>query len=206
MRIEKVSNKQLKILLTNADLEKRNIKIAELAFGSKKTRELFKEMMDIATDEYDFVSEGAQLMIEAIPISLESVVIVVTKMDEEQNNRTFEKMDKNKRVKRDTVFKDYSDSHLTIFEFNTLNDVVLAANILHGRFTGISMLIKKDGKYFLVLRNSSQLDEITDSELETAICEYGRKRQINVISFEYFIEHGDILINDPAIDIINEYL
>jgi adapter protein MecA 1/2 len=202
MKIEKVSNKQLKILLTSDDLEKRNIKMAELAFGSKKTRDLFKEMMDIATDEYDFVAEGSQLMIEAIPISLESVVIVVTKMDEEQKQSS----ERNKKIKYNSNIKTNKNDHLSIFEFNTLDDVVLAANGLHGQFTGSSSLLKDKGKYFLFIQNNSQFDEISDTEIDVIVSEYGKKHIVNTISQEYFFEHGELLIDDPAIDILHEYL
>lgn len=101
MRIEKISDRKLKILLTNDDLKKRDIKMTELAFGTDKTRELFKEMMNIATDEYDFDAEDSQLMIEAIPISLEAIMILVTKMDDEQKEN-FTKKIKSKNLKKMT--------------------------------------------------------------------------------------------------------
>lgn len=202
MKIEKISDKKLKILLTNDDLKERNIKMAELAFGSDKTRELFKEMMNIATDEYDFDADDAQLMIEAIPVSLEAIVILVTKMDEEQKIV----MQKKSKSKNNSVRKTINDDCLSIFEFNNIDDVSLVAKTLYGRFTGENYLFKKNGKYFLTLQNDSKFDEITDSELEIIIGEYGKKHIVNPISRAYLFEHSELILNNPAIDILGEYL
>ena len=198
MRIEKINDRKLKILLTNDDLKKRDIKMTELAFGTDKTRELFKEMMNIATDEYDFDAEDSQLMIEAIPISLEAIMILVTKMDDDQKD-SFSKKIKSKNLKKD-------DSHLSIFEFNTLEDVVLVAKTLFGRFTDENYLMKMKGKYYLLLQNDNELDEISDNDLEIIIGEYGKKCTVNSLSRAYFFEHGEMIANNPAIDILSEYL
>lgn len=200
MKIEKINENKLKILLTNDDLQERNIKMAELAFGSEKTRDLFKEVLNIATDEYDFDAEDAQLMIEAIPVSLEAVVILVTKMDEEQKIVT-----KKKNKKSSYSLKIESDDFLHIYEFKTLNDVSLVARALYGRFGGASSLLKKDNKYFLVMRNDDKFNEITDSELDIIIAEYGKKCIVNPISRAYLFEHGEVVIKKNAIEVLGEY-
>ncbi|HOA80297.1 MAG TPA: adaptor protein MecA, partial [Defluviitaleaceae bacterium] len=48
MKIEKISDTQIKIILNQADLKNRDIKISELAYGSKKAQELFRDMMETA--------------------------------------------------------------------------------------------------------------------------------------------------------------
>lgn len=45
MKIEKISENQIRCTLTKEDLADRNIKISELAYGTGKTRELFQDMM-----------------------------------------------------------------------------------------------------------------------------------------------------------------
>lgn len=199
MRIEKINDNKLKILLTNDDLKERNIKMAELAFGSEKTRDLFKEMISIAADEYDFYADDSQLMIEAIPISLEAIVIMVTKMDEEEKIVMHTKKKKSKSSFVRAV------ENMSIYEFYTLDDVCLVAKVLYARFSGESVLVKKDKKYFLVLNNNAG-DEITDEELEIIIGEYGKKRIVNPISKAYLFEHGEVIIKENAIDVLSEYL
>ena len=226
MKIEKISDKRLKILLTSEDLKQRNIKMTELAFGTEKTRELFKEMMEIASDECGFYAEDSQLMIEAIPLSLEAIVILVTKIDEEdaEGDKTpVDSIDSDADLdsggqersgrrfvrhsgRSSSVKKSADDNLVSVFEFNKLDDVSLVSRNLFGRFTGESYLLKLKGNYFLVLQNNSSLDEISDKDLEIIMGEYGRKREVNPISRAYLFEHGELIIDNPAIDVLSEYL
>ncbi len=45
MRIEKVNDTQIRVTLSHSDLNPRDIKISELAYGSQKAQELFRDMM-----------------------------------------------------------------------------------------------------------------------------------------------------------------
>ena len=67
VKIEKISDTQIKIILNQADLKNRDIKISELAYGSKKAQELFRDMMETALEEHDFDTHNVPLMIEAVP-------------------------------------------------------------------------------------------------------------------------------------------
>ena len=48
MKIRKINDNQLRCILSKNDLEMRNIKMDELAYGSSKVRELFSDMMQQA--------------------------------------------------------------------------------------------------------------------------------------------------------------
>jgi len=83
MKIERISDKQIRCKLTKEDLAARQIKISELAYGSPKARELFHDMMVQAYKECGFTNEaGTPLMIEAIPDSGNSLTVVITKVDD----------------------------------------------------------------------------------------------------------------------------
>ncbi len=82
MKIEKLNENQLRFTLTRADLEERKIRLSELAYGSEKARSLFREMMQQAADNFDFEVNNTPLMIEAIPISADSIILIVTKVDD----------------------------------------------------------------------------------------------------------------------------
>ena len=131
MRIEKINDDKIKVLLTSEDLKERDIKMTELAFGSDKTRELFKEVIDIASDECGFDAEGSQLMIEAIPVSLEAVVIMVTKMSEKEKMTLDKDKNDKKRKKRRPIFNKTNEEGMFIYEFHTLDDVSLVARTLY---------------------------------------------------------------------------
>ena len=81
MKIEKINENQIRCTLSREDLISRHIKLSELAYGSAKARELFRELMEQASFQYGFEAEDIPLMIEAIPLSSESIILVVTKVD-----------------------------------------------------------------------------------------------------------------------------
>ena len=81
MKIEKLNENQIRCTLNKSDLASRHLKINELAYGSDKAKELFRDMMQQASFELGFEAEDTPLMIEAIPISAECVVLIVTKVD-----------------------------------------------------------------------------------------------------------------------------
>ncbi|MBR2528515.1 MAG: adaptor protein MecA [Blautia sp.] len=82
MKIEKISDNQIRCTLTKSDLEHHQVKLSELAYGSEKAKRLFQEMMQQANREYGFDAENTPLMIEAIPISMESIILIITKVDD----------------------------------------------------------------------------------------------------------------------------
>ena len=81
MKIEKVNDHQIRCTLTKADLADRELKISELAYGTEKAKSLFRDMMQQASYELGFEAEDTPLMIEAIPVSSECIVLIVTKVD-----------------------------------------------------------------------------------------------------------------------------
>ncbi len=81
MKIEKLNDQQIRCTLTREDLAVRHIKLSELAYGSEKTRELFQDMMDQASVDFGFEVEDIPLMVEAIPMSPEQIVLIITKVE-----------------------------------------------------------------------------------------------------------------------------
>ena len=90
MRIEKISDKQIRCTLTQADLQNHHINIGELAYGSEKARSLFQEMLSQASREFNFHAENMPLMIEAVPMSGDNLVLVITKVEDPDEIDTFQ--------------------------------------------------------------------------------------------------------------------
>ena len=81
MKIELINENQIKCTLTRSDLAYHQIRLSELAYGTEKTKDLFQDMMDQAFTEFGFEADSA-LMIEAIPVSMDCIVLMITKLDE----------------------------------------------------------------------------------------------------------------------------
>ena len=81
MKIEKISDNQIRCTLTRADLADRQLQLSELAYGTEKAKSLFRDMMQQAAFEFGFEAEDIPLMIEAIP-SADSIVLIITKVED----------------------------------------------------------------------------------------------------------------------------
>lgn len=82
MKIEKISENQIRCTLSRDDLVDRELRISELAYGSEKAKALFRDMMQQANYEFGFEAEDNPLMIEAIPVSPECLILVITKVED----------------------------------------------------------------------------------------------------------------------------
>lgn len=81
MKIEKISDNQIRCTLNPQDLRERHLKLSEFAYGSGKAKELFSDMMERASEEFNFEADNSPLMIEAIPTSPESLILIITKVE-----------------------------------------------------------------------------------------------------------------------------
>ena len=82
MKIERINENQIRCTLSNFDLSVRNVNLNELAYGSEKARNLFREMIQRASREVGFEAEDIPLMVEAIPMANDSVMLIITKIED----------------------------------------------------------------------------------------------------------------------------
>lgn len=115
MKLEKLSDTQIRCTLSKEDLSQRQLHLSELAYGSEKAKELFRDMMQQASIELGFEADNIPLMIEAIPISNDCLVLVVTKVeDSDELDTRFSRFSK---INVDDSFdEDFSDIDDTDFE------------------------------------------------------------------------------------------
>ncbi|MDX9871592.1 MAG: adaptor protein MecA [Clostridia bacterium] len=81
MKIRKISDDKVQIIITNQDLEERDFKKWEMMPISPKAQEFFQDILDMAYEECGFeIEDDAQLVVEAYPLSVDSFVVVMTKV------------------------------------------------------------------------------------------------------------------------------
>ena len=98
MKIEKINENQIRCTLTREDLELHQIRLSELAYGSEKAKKLFRDMMEQAQLEFGFEADNIPLMIEAIPVTTDSIILIITKVEDPEELDT--------RFSKFTPFKD----------------------------------------------------------------------------------------------------
>ena len=86
MKIEKVNDHQIRCTLTRADLADRQLKLSELAYGTEKAKNLFRDMIQQASLNFGFEAEDIPLMIEAIPLNSDCIVLIITRSKTPKNS------------------------------------------------------------------------------------------------------------------------
>lgn len=139
MKIEKVNEHQIRCTLTQADLASRELKLSELAYGSEKAKELFKDMMEKANDEYGFDADNIPLMIEAIPVNSECIVLIITKVeDPEELDTRFSKF-------APSVHEESEDSDSYDTSDDTSGDISSISDLFN-KFKAATSSISQDSK------------------------------------------------------------
>lgn len=226
MKIEKISDTQIKVTLNHSDLIDRNLKLSELAYGSQKAQALFKDMMARANEEFGFETDNVPLMIEAVPLSTDSIMIVVTKVDdpsqieqkleaigERPTHRTFKEPEEDRLTDLALMGKDISEAQITTankeialtYLFNDFDQMCMAAHRVQPMFAGDNSLYKYNEKYFLVFGKNKK----ADSEFEGMVGvldEFGSRCPSSALNEMFLKEHGKLMIDLHAIDILSKYL
>lgn len=118
MKIEKINENQIRCTLTKEDLDSHQIRISELAYGTEKAKKLFRDMMQQAQIQFGFEADNIPLMIEAIPVSPESIILIITKVeDPEELDTRFSKFAPFKgKEQSNTIQLDGADNIIDIFQ------------------------------------------------------------------------------------------
>jgi adapter protein MecA 1/2 len=213
VRIEKISESQIKFILSQTDLSERNLKVSELAYGSEKMQCLFHDMLERAMRECGFQPENnVPLMIEAIPLSSQSIMIIVTKVsntDEFEQKINFSPRPKEERIfmKRpmmEDVLVDVSESGLTLYSFASMALVSEAASRIRAMFSDDNSLHKVNGRYYLLLK-TSDFSSPSAYGADTILCEYGQRHPASRWSKYYLMEHGEVIIKEKALNILAQF-
>ncbi len=81
MKIEKINDSQIRCILTKNELEMRDLKLSEIAYGSAKVKKLFRDMMQLAYVQCGFEAENIPLAIEVVPFR-DYASITITKVED----------------------------------------------------------------------------------------------------------------------------
>lgn len=210
MKIERISENQLKLTLTKDDLVERDIRPEDLITPSEKTQKLFRDIMEQALDEADFISENTPLMVEAVPSGTDSIMIIVTKVSGKDKSTKIgtdalsQAQDLHRWKKKpidvqSSPAAEAETSDFLIYSFPELDDVIQVSLRLTENFRGESSLYKNENKYFLILQGGTYTAEASAAKLELILKEYGQKHISTPLAKYYLLEHGEAILSKDAI-------
>lgn len=181
MKIEKISDNKLRILITASDLRERDLEVEDLYRDDSKAHSLFWDIIYQAYLEESFDVDDSRLIIEVAPVSSDSFVIIVTRIP---NNVISKKI-----VGESTALKN-------VYSFDTLDDITTLSHRILGLFRGNSTLYKYKEKYVLVMFG------YVTKRVQAIISEYGHKENT---SEALLSEHGNKVIEKKAIETLCQY-
>ena len=224
MKIEKINDNQIRCTLTHADLAARHLKLSELAYGTEKAKSLFRDMMQQASFDFGFDAEDLPLMIEAIPSSADSIVLIITKVeDPEELDTRFSKftplqgadefLDLLNKVKEaaaglpsaspeEEQEEAVSEPQLTLrlFSFSTLDSVIRAARLAAPFYKNANTLYKdkENHTYILALAPGSSSDH-EFNKICNMLSEYSTPEKADSTILAFLEEHCEIIVSADAV-------
>ena len=228
MKIEKISDNQIRCTLNSSDLTDRQLNLGELAYGSDKARRLFREMMQQAFNDFGFEAEDNPLMVEAIPLSNDSIMLITTKVDDpEELDTRFAKFAPS--AAEDADYDDDLDTgvlegapaadaeqasqsrspekgNVRTFRFSSLDAVSHAASVLGGSFDGHSSLYRNpvSKEYYLTISGHGYSESAFVRVLNT-LSEFGSRIRATYASEAYFQEHFETIIDGIALQVLRNF-
>lgn len=214
MKIERISENQIKCTLNRSDLASRQIRMSELAYGTEKTRGLFQDMMEQASNEVGFDANDLPLMIEAIPVSMDCIVLMITKVEDPDEVDTkfsslthiSDLLSGNAAQEADpaapaSVLPETPENVMDrLFSFDSLDTVVDFAHRMNGLYDGDNSLYKDSvtGRFYLLLsRSSHSLKEF--GVICSSALEYGSKEPMSFARTAYLEEHFEKILPEKAL-------
>ena len=201
MKFNLVNDDKLQIIISKEDMAKHDMQKWDLAPHNPDAQKLFYEILEEAREACGFdVGNNAQLMIEAYPMTGESLLLTVTKLKGGQPRLPFD-LDiegLGQALLDELGIEDELpeiQAEEAVYRFETLEDVIQAAHLLKPSYDGASQLLRYENFYYLVLQEKEWL---TDSGT-AVLMEFGD--EIRTVS-EFFVEHGQMVMAERALEIL----
>lgn len=205
MKIEKLTENKIRIIINQEDMESNNIDLHKFVLKNIETQSLFLKILNQAKEELDFNVDGYKLLIETFSSSDDIFIFTITKYID-SDFRSFQNTSdkRNLKVKKKTVNND-----LKIISFNNFDDLYDFCNMLFCNKLNIKDFCKKNSLYlfnnvyYLILENLD-ITQSSFKKFNSYIAEFSTYKTYSK-NFEYKLkEHGKLIINKNAVNkIIN---
>lgn len=201
MKIEKLTENKIRIILKQEDFADKTTNIYNLFLHVPDSHSLLLEILNKAQEEVGFNTDGYKLLIEASYTSEDTCVFTITKYINDINpSSSTPKQKKYLTVKKKNAF---NSSY--IYNFNTFEEFCDFCNIINNtNYFSIKNLYKScilyfyNNTYFLVLQNLN-LSNSNLNTFNTIISEFSNLKKYSKNFAAKLQEHGKIIIKNNAI-------
>lgn len=202
MKIEKISEDKIRIILKREDFKDTSINIQEFLLITPKSQKLFLEILNKAKEKFNFETDGYKLLIETFFQGDDSYIFTITKFLN-KNNITKNEQKKYLTVKRKQL-NTISSSH--IYQFNNFDDFCSLCDFFNkNNNIKLNNLFKSSILYFYNNTYYLKISEIKTSNKLIYFFYYSLLEFSDSINFtknfEFKLqEHGKVIFKNNAIN------
>lgn len=210
MKIEKINENKVRIILTLDELEKREISLLEIEKDAKLAKDFFINLLEESNLDEEFELDDSHLFIEAASDNNNFFVITITKVDDMPELKKYSLLDESKSTKvskkisstkklKNNITKYKVDSN--IYTFSDIENILKICELSKKEklFFGRNSLYKYETKYFLIFNKTSIkndkflktfvfLSEFCDDYYSTDIFETSIKEKANLIIKDFAMQ------------------
>ena len=208
MKIEKLTDNKIRIIMNIDDIEKNTNDINTFFDNIMNSQNLFLDILKKAEKEVDFHTEGCKLLIEAFSTLEDVVVFTITKYssNETKSSATITSLDNDYKrkltVKRKTNTQTFENA---IYEFENFdyfcefcNSISKIENLNINKLAKKIVLYNYQSKYFLVFKDINFKDTYIH-KFFNILSEFSKFQNFSA-NFEYKLaEHAKIYIKNNAL-------
>ena len=199
MKIEKLTENKIRIIMNIDELAAKNIDIHSLSKTDAKSNSLFQIILEEAEKQVGFKVKNCKLLVEAFSTADDYIIFTLTKY---KNELTPENSPKRLKFKRKSLTNSYKNA---IYQFNNFEEFCNFCTYCHGSklgtLTGLAKtvsLYEYNSLYYLVLSNIN----ITFKNINlfyTSISEFSNLVSSSGIMKSKLDEYGKIVFKNNAI-------
>lgn len=188
MRLERLTSNKIKIFLTSDDLFERGLCKDDIWKDSIKWHQLFHDMLQEASEEFDFDFRGA-VAVEIFSMQAQGMVMIITVEDVGDGDD----------ISYDGFFEmqvSVEGSDVLMYEFEEIDEVIDLSKRLKAMKIEGGSLYSFNNRYYFVMKN---LDLSFLEKAASILSEYGN---ISIVSSSILEEYGNKIIDNSAVETI----
>ena len=199
MKIEKLTDNKIRIIINLEELSEKNIDIYNLASSKETIYKLFDGILKEAEKQVGFKAQDCRLLIEAFSASDDYVVFTFTKY---KNKVSTETTNKKLKFKRKTYSNNYENA---IYEFNNFEEfcnfcIYCQSSKLSDlkQFAKNISLYEYNNSYYLIFTNINK-DFTYTNLFYTTISEFSNLASTSIVYKSKIQEYGKVIFKANAI-------
>lgn len=205
MRIEKISENKIKIMIDGQEAEKLNLSFRSISDNTPEAQHLLRIAIKMAEENVRFSVGSSKLFVEAVQEdNWDGFGMMITKVADESELTQVVQDCSYKGVLKRRSLKISAEpvAEKTIFCFSDFENACMASEEIRNFFCGDSSLYKYKSKFYLELSPRKQEEFL---KIETMLSEFGEKVENSRYMMGRLQEYGERMIAQNALEVMREY-